>query len=110
MLVGNKIKKFRKEQNLTQKELALKANISRSYLADLESDRYNPSIDTLSCISQALSINIKDFFEDEEFSNTETMNVMRNTLLRELETYLEDKTITQKKTDLLKKYIEALFT
>ena len=56
MTIGSNIKKFRKELNLTQSELAEKSNISRTYLSDVENDRYNPSIDTLKDISKALSI------------------------------------------------------
>lgn len=52
--IGEKIKSLRKEKKLTQTELAKKANISRSYLGDLERNRYNPSIETLNSIADAL--------------------------------------------------------
>ena len=48
MSIGGKIKDLRKERKLTQVELAKKSNISRSYLTDIENDRYNPSIETIS--------------------------------------------------------------
>lgn len=56
MKIGDIIKKYRKEKGLTQKELAEKSNISRSYLADLENNRYNPSLDVLKSISNSLNI------------------------------------------------------
>lgn len=65
MDIGNKIKVFRGLAKLTQKELAEKANISRSYLADVEKNRYNPSLDTLDRIISALGITKNDFFKDE---------------------------------------------
>lgn len=65
MDIGNKIKVFRGLTMLTQKELAEKANISRSYLADVENNRYNPSLDTLDKIISALGITKNDFFKDE---------------------------------------------
>lgn len=58
MNVSINIKKYRKEKKMTQKALAEKANISRSYLGDLESGRYNPSLDTLRTIASALDIDI----------------------------------------------------
>lgn len=58
MKAGKYIKAERKAKGLTQKELAEKANISRSYLADLEQDRYNPSLDTLFEIATALGISV----------------------------------------------------
>lgn len=58
MSIGDNIKKYRKKCGFTQLELATKANISRSYLGDLEKDRYNPSLDTLSAIAISLGIEV----------------------------------------------------
>lgn len=57
MKIGDIIKKYRNEKGFTQKSLAEKANISRSYLADLENNRYNPSLDVLKAIAKALNVN-----------------------------------------------------
>ena len=54
MSIGKEIKALRKQRGLTQVELADRANISRSYLAGVEGDRYNPSVDTLQKIASAL--------------------------------------------------------
>lgn len=54
MSIGNEIRNLRKQRGLTQFELAERANISRSYLAGVEGDRYNPSVDTLQKIAAAL--------------------------------------------------------
>lgn len=56
--IGENIKRFRKGKKLTQVELAKIAGISRSYLADVERDRYNPSIETLTAISRVLNVHI----------------------------------------------------
>jgi len=37
--IGSRIKAIRKERGITQTDLALKAGISRTYLADLEGNR-----------------------------------------------------------------------
>jgi SOS-response transcriptional repressor LexA len=58
MQIGQRIKKIRKGLGFTQLELALKANISRSYLADVENNRYNPSINTLEKIADALNVSV----------------------------------------------------
>lgn len=65
MSIGKNIKMHRKESNLTQKRLAEKANISRSYLADVENDRYNPSLEVLSSIANSLNLKISDLLNDE---------------------------------------------
>lgn len=65
MSIGKNIKMYRKESNLTQKGLAEKANISRSYLADVENDRYNPSLDVLNSIANSLNLKVSDLLDDE---------------------------------------------
>ena len=57
---GEVIKKIRKDKKLTQGELATKANISRTYLSDVENNRYNPSLETLGDIARALEVDIKE--------------------------------------------------
>lgn len=58
MCIGSNIKRIRKEKGLTQQQLADSANISRSYLADVENNRYNPSIDVLKAIAESLGIKL----------------------------------------------------
>lgn len=58
--IGSNIKKYRKMRGFTQQELASKAGISRTYLADIEGNRYNPSIETLNDIANALSVEASD--------------------------------------------------
>ena len=70
MTIGEKIKDLRKLNNLTQVELAKKSNISRSYLADIEKDRYNASLETLKSIAQSLNVPVSTFL-DEETENKE---------------------------------------
>lgn len=58
MTIGENIKKYRIEKGLTQKELAERCNLSRSYLADIERNRYNPSLETLKIIAKNLDISL----------------------------------------------------
>ena len=108
MSIGQKIKSFRKENNFTQKELAKKSNISRSYLADIENDRYNASLDTLKSIANALEVNISDLIED--LSKTNDNKITKNKeQIKTIAAHLEDKDLTDKKVKLIKDYIDALF-
>jgi transcriptional regulator with XRE-family HTH domain len=56
MPLGQRIKSLRKKHKFTQLELASKANISRTYLADVENNRYNPSYATLEGLASALNV------------------------------------------------------
>lgn len=58
------IKKFRKEKNISQRELAKLVNISPGYLSHLENGgRKNPSILLIKKIAQVLEKNMNDLLE-----------------------------------------------
>lgn len=60
MNVGKMIRELRNKGGMTQKELAEKADISTSYLCDIEVGRTNPSLRTLERISKAFGITMKE--------------------------------------------------
>lgn len=63
MDIGTHIKELRKKKKMTQIGLAAAAEISRSYLADVEAGRYNPSLETLSKLAQALGVEVSALFK-----------------------------------------------
>ncbi len=66
MSIGARLKRFRNQKGLTQVKLATNAGISRSYLADVEANRYNPSLSTLMDLAQALGIAVSCLLDDHE--------------------------------------------
>lgn len=71
MLIGEKIKKYRKAAGLTQKELGEKLSISQQQIAQYENGTRKPKIETLSRISNSLNIdlitlteNVSDWYDD----------------------------------------------
>jgi transcriptional regulator with XRE-family HTH domain len=64
--IGARIKRFRNQKGLTQVNLAKNAGISRSYLADVEANRYHPSLATLMDLAQALGIAVSCLLDDRE--------------------------------------------
>ena len=97
MSIGQKIKTIRKTNKLTQVELSKKANISRSYLADIENDRYNASLDTLKSIANALNVKISDLVEESKVNDSKSSKNKEqiDTIAAHLES--KDKEITPKK-------------
>ena len=59
------IKERREQLGISQKELAEKAEISQSFLCDIEQGRSKPSIDTAVKLADALTISDIKFFEGE---------------------------------------------
>lgn len=68
--IGKNFRFIRKQKQLTQSELANKMNISRSYLGDLENNRRNPSIETVSALANALDINIDEILKSSNSPNS----------------------------------------
>jgi transcriptional regulator with XRE-family HTH domain len=60
--VINQIKKLRVQQGISQMELSLRANLSQSFLANLENGKKQPSVLTILKIADALEVNPKEFF------------------------------------------------
>lgn len=56
--IGKRIKHVRNCRSLTQVKLAERAGMSRSYLADLERGKYNPTLEMLRAISGALNVSV----------------------------------------------------
>lgn len=61
--IGLNIMYYRKEQGMTQIELAEKANISRTYMQKIETAASSCTLDTLIDIAEALKIPLKKLFE-----------------------------------------------
>jgi len=64
MKIGEKIKRLRIKNQLTQEELANRCEISKGCISQVERDLTSPSIATLIAILACVGTNIKDFFND----------------------------------------------
>jgi len=64
MAIGEKIKRLRIQNGLTQEELAAKSELSKGFISQLERDITSPSISTLVNILESLGTNLKDFFNE----------------------------------------------
>lgn len=60
--VIDKIRKYRKEKNISILNLSLESGISRSHLFYIESKKTVPSLETLAKIAHAMDLHLKDFF------------------------------------------------
>ena len=61
--LSTNIKRIRKEQGISQEKLALKADIDRSYMSELERCLANPSIEALSKIGNALEVSPSELLQ-----------------------------------------------
>lgn len=66
---GRAIQQLRKEQNLSQEQLALKADIDRRYMSDIENGKRNISLDILERLAAALTISVSELMKAAETIN-----------------------------------------
>ena len=65
--VGQRIRQLRKGLELSQEALALKAEVDRTYVTDVEAGRRNVSLEILERLIKALDVSFAEFFTSKEF-------------------------------------------
>lgn len=63
--IGEKLKRLRTVNNLTQDELAHRCDLTKGFISQIERDLTSPSINTLLDILEALGTDINSFFNEK---------------------------------------------
>ena len=63
--VGDRLRFFREQKQISNNKLANLAGISQSYVRDIEMGNKNPTIEVLFQLCKALDISLRDFFDDD---------------------------------------------
>jgi len=61
---GQLVRKYRKERNMSQEQLALLCNMDRSYLGRIERGEVNPTLEKLYELAKSLDVNVKDLLPE----------------------------------------------
>lgn len=64
MKIGERLKRFRMINSLTQEELASRADLTKGYISQLENDTTSPSIATLKDILDVFGVSMQEFFSE----------------------------------------------
>ncbi|RKR84255.1 XRE family transcriptional regulator [Mucilaginibacter gracilis] len=75
--ISNKIKERRREKNITVQELAVKANVSKGLISQIENSRTIPSLIVLIDIIRSLDIDLNEFFKDIHSRSGNTPIIIR---------------------------------
>ncbi len=65
--IGIRVKELRDARKLSQDSLAYSINMSRSYLAEVETGKRNVSIQNIVRITEGLNVSVKEFFDSDLF-------------------------------------------
>lgn len=61
-LVGANVAALRLRAKMTQQQLAEKCKVARPRIAEIESGKFNPTVETVECIAKALGVDISRIF------------------------------------------------
>ncbi|MFH0810527.1 MAG: cupin domain-containing protein [Pseudomonadota bacterium] len=64
--IGEKLRRLRSSNSLTQEELANRAFLTKGFISQLERDQTSPSIATLKDILDVFGVRMDEFFKDDQ--------------------------------------------
>ena len=70
-LVGERIKRIRKEEGLSLELFALRCDMNAAYVGHIERGVQNPTLNTLERICKGLDISVEDLFIDMLFTDVQ---------------------------------------
>ena len=70
MCIGEKISQMRKQNNMTQKDLAEKLNVSDNVISKWETGKCLPDVETMLKLSKVLDVSISELYECVERTDT----------------------------------------
>ena len=77
--LGNRLSSLRKRKNMTLDDLSAKSGVSKSILSQIERDLSNPTVTTISRISEALGEKLSDFFSKIEVEEENSIESSKET-------------------------------
>ena len=91
-LFGKNVKYFRFHQQLSQADLAAKADISVTFLSNIERGKMFPKVETLSRLTESLDVNVFELFRTDLVSedNKEMINRLSEDISSKVNLALED--------------------
>jgi len=82
-LLGLKIRELRKNKNLTQEQLANLINLDARQIVNIEKGYSAPPLDTLEDISNALEVEISEFFENKHLNSEKILKAKCKKIIEE---------------------------
>ncbi len=77
MTFGQKLKKLRQDNQMTQEELAQRLYVTRTAVSKWETDKGYPAIDTLKTVSELFGVPVDDLISDDDVTNTRLLDEKR---------------------------------
>lgn len=69
--LGRKVRELRLSSNMSQTQLAAKAETHQEFISDMERGEANPTLETIVRIATALGVNVVELFDSRHWRLTE---------------------------------------
>lgn len=111
--VGEKIREYRKKNNMTQKELGAKIGVKNNTISAYERGAISPEQDMLFELSKVFNISISDLFPQKENATDEldrALNMAKNLNTKDVEflNALIEKTLSYKSEEEREKFLQSI--
>lgn len=63
-ILAANLRRIRRDRSLTQSDLAVRADVNRSYISDLESAKYSATVEMLGKLARALNVPPGDLLKE----------------------------------------------
>ena len=83
ILLGKRIRALRKQQGLSQEQLAEQVGMSGKYLGEIERGQVNCSVDIVERIAKALDLELIDLFDYQHETNRKALAKKINSLIKD---------------------------
>jgi len=105
-MLGTKLKKLRKEKNLTQEKLSTKLDLSPRYIGKIEAGMLKPSMETYRKLADFFQVPVEYLVSESEEANSLATIPIRNKTL--LEYFMEVDKMDSKDQELISGVIDAV--
>jgi transcriptional regulator with XRE-family HTH domain len=105
-VLGSKLKKLRKEKQLTQDQLGKKLSLSGRYIGKIEAGMLKPSMETFRKMADFFQVPIEYLVSEDETSNNLATATIRNKAL--LDAFAEVDKMNSKDQELVLGLIDAV--
>ena len=105
-ILGTKLKKLRKEKNITQDKLSEKLGFSPRYIGKIEAGMTKPSMETFRKLADFFQVPVEYLVSETEESNNLAAVPIRNKAL--LEYFMEVDKMDSKNQELILEMIDAV--
>ena len=91
-ILANNLKYFRTQRQFSQAQLAEKANISVTFLSNIERGKMFPKVETLSRLTESLNVEVYELFQSDLVSqdNKKVMNRLSEDITKNVNLALTD--------------------